>query len=90
MIQKGIQLTCAGCGCTTFVQTYNSELVKSLQHYKDGTDVCDYSKNQSESWSRVNTHMDLCPRCSKIYGNLLCKFYEECGKTEEDESHEHS
>ena len=85
MIKQVIQLTCNGCGSTTFMETYNSELIKTLQHYKDGSEVGAYSNNQSESWSRIHTHMDLCPRCQKIHEKMLCKFYEECGGARDDE-----
>ena len=77
MIKKGYQLTCEGCGAETFV--YSNISPRPLK-IKTGIESECYNENQSESWDKVHTVLDLCPRCSKIYEEVMCTFYEKCNE----------
>lgn len=73
MKQNGIQFTCDGCGITTFIEdpTLN---IKNLKPSHNITGML--QREQSESWARVDVRLDLCPRCQKIWTDMLCRFYE--------------
>ena len=81
MTKKGIQITCSGCGVYTFIEKPNNARTYTLG---DGTNTMLYNENQSESWARVNSSFDLCPRCQKIHEKMLASFYEECGKARDE------
>lgn len=86
MIKQGTQVTCNGCGCTTFIEKTGVRSTPAvLDKLKDGSHSMAYNENQSESWTRVVLKMDLCPRCNKIYEEMLCKFYERCGEARDDD-----
>ena len=82
MIKKGYQLTCSGCGETSFVE---SSVTPRKLSFKNGTRVVSHDKEQSESWVIVHNLFDLCPRCAKIHDKMLCQFYEKCGEARDKE-----
>lgn len=84
MVKRGIQLTCAGCGASTFIEVSPLKM-KVYMPFNDCGDVDHYDPNQSESWVKTHEVMDLCPRCAKIREKKLCEFYEECGAARDKE-----
>lgn len=78
MVKRGIQLTCAGCGASTFIEVSPLKM-EGYMPFNDRSDVTHYDPDQSESWVKVRSTRDLCPRCQKIREKKLCEFYEECG-----------
>lgn len=75
MIKKGYQMTCEGCGKTTFVE---STISPRALNFKPGVKSINYNKEQSDSWVIVHKLFDLCPTCAKIHEQMLCVFYEKC------------
>lgn len=73
MKQNGTQFTCDGCGITTFMDSNDSK-IRSLKPSHNIMGML--QREQSESWARVDLRLDLCPRCQKIWNEILCKFYE--------------
>lgn len=89
MYKKGFQLTCSGCGITTFLkdsEIVSSRLGKSLILETHATQII---HDKPDSWVRVYSEFHLCPRCTKIHEEMLCKFYERCGEErDKEEKHE--
>lgn len=86
MFKKGFQLTCSGCGITTFLkesEVASSNLGKSLALEIHATQII---HDKPDSWVRVYSEFHLCPRCAKIHEEILCEFYEKCGAARDKES----
>lgn len=90
MFNKGFQLTCSGCGITTFIKDSNivtSRLGKSLclEAY-----ITQLQPDKPDSWARADVGFHLCPRCAKIHEEMLCEFYERCGKAREEHGNDNT
>ena len=100
MVESGFQITCGGCGDTVFVaptkysrakvEFFKSTTaeVSDLTFKGDMNNIIMYEPDQSESWTKIGYINDLCPRCHKIYEDMLCRFYERCGEAREKKQEE--